>query len=166
MAKFLKKTRGFTLIELLVVIAIIGLLSTLAVVALNSARQRSRDVKRVADIRQIQTALELGFTETNQYPTGATYGSAILGSATSSVLCKDASNPPNSIWQGSTSGCGAVYLGIIAPAPTPPSGNQYVYNSPSASQYSITFTLEGDTGMLKAGPNCANPNGIQAGTSC
>ena len=41
--------RGFTLIELLVVIAIIGLLSTMAVVSLNSARLKARDAKRASD---------------------------------------------------------------------------------------------------------------------
>ena len=48
-----KQRKGFTLIELLVVIAIIALLSTLAVVALNNAREKSRDAKRVSDIKQI-----------------------------------------------------------------------------------------------------------------
>jgi prepilin-type N-terminal cleavage/methylation domain-containing protein len=54
-----KKRKGFTLIELLVVIAIIGLLSTLAIVSLNSAREKSRNTKRQADIRTLQSAIEL-----------------------------------------------------------------------------------------------------------
>ncbi|OGF31319.1 hypothetical protein A3H09_03530, partial [Candidatus Falkowbacteria bacterium RIFCSPLOWO2_12_FULL_45_13] len=64
----MRKQKGFTLIELLVVIAIIGLLSTLAVVALNNARMKSRDAKRVSDIKQIQTALELYYNDANSYP--------------------------------------------------------------------------------------------------
>ncbi|MCX6799899.1 MAG: prepilin-type N-terminal cleavage/methylation domain-containing protein, partial [Candidatus Falkowbacteria bacterium] len=64
--------RGFTLIELLVVIAIIGLLSTLAVVALNNARTKSRDARRVSDIRQVQSALELYFNDNNSYPASVT----------------------------------------------------------------------------------------------
>ena len=55
--------KGFTLIELLVVIAIIGLLSTMAVVSLNSARQKARDAKRVSDVKQIATVLQLAASE-------------------------------------------------------------------------------------------------------
>jgi len=58
-AKSAKSGAGFTLIELLVVIAIIGLLSSLAVVSLNSARQKARDARRVSDVRQLATLLEL-----------------------------------------------------------------------------------------------------------
>ena len=54
-----KSRQGFTLIELLVVIAIIGLLSTLAVVSLNGARQKARDARRMADVKSLQSAVEL-----------------------------------------------------------------------------------------------------------
>ncbi len=50
---------GFTLIELLVVIAIIGLLASLILASLNTARRKSRDARRIADINQIRLALEL-----------------------------------------------------------------------------------------------------------
>ena len=63
-----KNKKGFTLIELLVVIAIIGLLATLSVIALNTARVKARDARRVSDIKQIQTALEMYFDQYNSYP--------------------------------------------------------------------------------------------------
>lgn len=50
--------RGFTLIELLVVIAIIGILAGIVVVNTNSARQRGRDARRIADVKSIANALE------------------------------------------------------------------------------------------------------------
>ncbi len=62
------KSQGFTLIELLVVIAIIGLLSSIALVSLNSARKKARNAKRVSDLRQIQSALELYYSDNNSYP--------------------------------------------------------------------------------------------------
>jgi prepilin-type N-terminal cleavage/methylation domain-containing protein len=65
----MKRTKsGFTLIELLVVIAIIGLLSTLSIIALNSARARARDAKRISDVKQMQIALEMFYNENNAYP--------------------------------------------------------------------------------------------------
>ncbi len=64
-----KSGAGFTLIELLVVIAIIGLLASVVLVSLNSARGKSRDAKRLADIKQTQTALELYYDANNNYPT-------------------------------------------------------------------------------------------------
>ncbi|PIS42972.1 MAG: hypothetical protein COT24_00675 [Candidatus Kerfeldbacteria bacterium CG08_land_8_20_14_0_20_40_16] len=64
----LRNKKGFTLIELLVVIAIVGLLATIAIVAMNSARQASRDTKRIADIKQIASALEIYFNDFDAYP--------------------------------------------------------------------------------------------------
>lgn len=64
-----KNKQGFTLIELLVVIAIIGILSSVVLASLNSARQKSRDARRISDIKQIQLALELYFDSNANYPT-------------------------------------------------------------------------------------------------
>jgi general secretion pathway protein G len=69
--------KGFTLIELLVVIAIIGLLSTLAAISLNSTREQARDARRLSDVKQIRTALELYYAEAGEYPSAITAGNAI-----------------------------------------------------------------------------------------
>lgn len=61
------KNSGFTLIELLVVISIIGFLATASVVVLNSARMKSRDSKRKADLTQIRKALDLYFNDKSTY---------------------------------------------------------------------------------------------------
>ncbi len=72
-----QKNRGFTLIELLVVIAIIGILSSVVLASLNTARKKARDARRVSDMKQLQLALELFFdANNNAYPVSATQGDA------------------------------------------------------------------------------------------
>lgn len=138
----MRKQRGFTLIELLVVIAIIGLLSTLAVVALNNARQKSRDARRVSDIKQIQTALELNYNDANSYPASLTFGTG-------------------SIVFGNT-----TYMSIVPKNPTPLNdgncpGTEYGYTlRDTGASYSLTYCLGGVTGGLIAGTHTATPNGI------
>lgn len=145
----MKKAKGFTLIELLVVIAIIGLLSTLAVVALNNARQKSRDAKRVSDVKQVSTALELYFADNNGYPTAAT--AITLGGASTKCLSTG----------GFVATCsGTTYMGVVPSNPAP-GGAVYSYTSADGSTYSVTFTLEGTTGGLASGAHTASPSGIQ-----
>ena len=62
-----KQKRGFTLIELLVVISIIGLLSSVVLASLNTARIKGRDARRISDLRQVQTALALCYEKTGSF---------------------------------------------------------------------------------------------------
>jgi len=137
--------KGFTLIELLIVVAIIGLLSTLAVVALGSARVKARDSKRLADLKQLQTALELYYTDNNEYPTG----SVLLGSTAAACL--------NSTVGWTTTGCDNPYMGLV---PVDPKDGNYTYTAASSSSsYTITATLEGNVNGLQDGVTLS-PAGI------
>lgn len=77
------KSHGFTLIELLVVIAIIGLLSSIVLASLNTARNKANDAARMADVKSLKTALELYYNDNNGYPTsnGSGNGDVSLGDA-------------------------------------------------------------------------------------
>ena len=133
----MKKQRGFTLIELLVVIAIIGLLSTLAVVALNNARLKSRDARRVSDVKNIQTALELYYNDANAYPES-------LG---------------DSIASG-----GVTYMAAVPSNPTPVSDgtcaadSSYTYApEENNTTYTLEYCIGGPTGGLEPGIHTAYP---------
>lgn len=69
MVKNIKK-RGFSLFELLIVISIIGILTAIVSVAYSGAQKKTRDTRRVEDMKLIQTAAEQFYSQNNYiYPT-------------------------------------------------------------------------------------------------
>ena len=136
--------RAFTLIELLVVIAIIGLLSTIAVVSLGSARINSRNTTRKANLVQMSKALELYYANFGAYPTtgGNWQGDCItFGSLpdvdtlnASPTSCNELSSPS---WIPGLTSCG--YMAKLPHDPdtnkSPGSGSSYCTDNPSVACY-------------------------------
>lgn len=60
--------KGFTLIELLIVVAIISILAGIVLVGLRPSLNTARDARRVAEIKQIQTGLQLYYNRNGVYP--------------------------------------------------------------------------------------------------
>lgn len=83
------KNAGFTLIELLVVIAIIGLLSSVVLVALASAKDKANNTVALQELHQVQLAMEFYYQANGNYPNPNTagVGKYCIGGST----CKDSS---------------------------------------------------------------------------
>ena len=143
----LENRKGFTLIELLVVIAIIGLLATMSVVALSSAREKARDSRRLSDVKQIQTALEMYYSTAGQYPGSISPGGSIATSG-ETFMAEVPVNPQ----PASDGSCDELS-----------NDDTYGYNSSANNnEYVITYCLGNSTNDIDAGTNCATPAGIAA----
>ncbi|MCD4694491.1 prepilin-type N-terminal cleavage/methylation domain-containing protein [bacterium] len=145
--KELKNSKGFTLIELLVVIAIIGLLATMSVVALSSAREKARDSRRLSDVKQIQTALEMYYSSVGEYPaTLDTNGGGEIATS-SQVYMAEIPQNPTPVTDG------ACETGV---------GNYGYAVDTNRANYVITYCVGSQTNDISAGTNCATPAGIAA----
>lgn len=131
-----KVQKGFTLIELLVVIAIIGILSSVVLASLNSARGKARDAKRKQDMVQVRTALEGYFADNGSYPLP---GNGQWWGGVSAVSCATVN--------GTVSGASAYIQGLtptyISTLPVDPSPaancNGYLYHSDGVSYKLLSY---------------------------
>ena len=144
------RNKGFTLIELLVVIAIIGILSSVVLASLNSARTKSRDARRIADLRQIQAALEVYYDNNGQYPQPS------QGWNTWSGHCPNYGNNDNYI-----SGLAPNYIPTLPRDPLYDTGSQcYLYRS-NGQDYMVMAHITMET-IVGGDPSAAgNPPHIQ-----
>lgn len=154
------KKKGFTLIELLVVVAIIGLLAAIAVVALNNSRAKARDARRLADVRQMQTALELYYLDNSKYPKLTNQPANTYSSIAGKCLSSDSG------WSDTCTG--TVYLSKAPTAPTPKDGNctdetnsySYMIDATEPTTYSLRYCLGSTTGNVSAGTHTATPSSL------
>ena len=135
--------RGFTLIELLVVIAIIGILSSIVLVALNDARGKANDARRVWDMSTMRLALAGYYDDNQAYPDG----------------------------DGSTSTCGglaeltsSLVPTYISALPVDPGGGSdpYAYDTEDGQSYVLRADLQNSNHASLA----QSPTGIVHGCLC
>ena len=105
------------------------------------SQNQAKDAKRVADVRQMASALELYFNDNQTYPES-----------------KD----------GQPVGLSPTYLGQIPTSPEPPDGdcdtyyNTYWYTKISPTKYSLSFCLGEQTAGIPAGISTMTEAGIQS----
>ena len=142
---------GFTLIEILIVVAIISILASIVLVGIGPTEQLGRDARRVSDLHQVQTALELYYAKCGNYP-----GPAVNDSVCQAYLGltggygENGANPP-----AATSLIGSITASDIGvkTMPNDPQKNKKYYYATEANgvSYILGAILENKNGSVFSG---------------
>jgi prepilin-type N-terminal cleavage/methylation domain-containing protein len=138
-----KQRQGFTLIEIMIVIAIIAILASAVLIGLGSTQKAGRDSRRISDLRQVQTALELYHNDKATYPIETTWA----------AMANDLMTDTN------------ISVGTIPNDPNP--GATYYYTNVAGGQdYVIGAQLETGSQVFNGYVVPTLPDGWPAGVTC
>jgi type IV pilus assembly protein PilA len=129
MKMYFRNNKGFTLIELLVVVAIIGLLSSVVLASLNSARGKAKDAAIKEEVSQLVNLMALNYNDYGSYlnlrfqviGSSGTCGTLLTGiyATQAEAICTniynnagDIGEPPGSwrIWSNTSSSSGFFFI--------------------------------------------------------
>ena len=157
-------TRAFTLIELLVVISIIGLLASVILTSLNTAREKARNAAYLSQLREYRKALELYYADNDRYPLINAQTYECLGVGHSGANCWSTSYVEGT----ELSTALAPYMRTFpVPGPTTFSnGPMYRDTGTNGSSYQIIFIMEGAITPCPVGVIYSTPGAYSGNTRC
>jgi prepilin-type N-terminal cleavage/methylation domain-containing protein len=157
------RSRGFTLIELLVVIAIIGLLASIILASLNTARMKGRDAARVAALKEIGNLMEA-----SNNGTIATAVTCTTAPTTTTGQNVTTCTVPSGLSQYTdpSGASGVCAAGSAQTSPCAYSIYTTAAGSPTTQNYKVCTYLESGSGGFSAGSvniSAANSDSITSG---
>ncbi|MEI6378772.1 MAG: type II secretion system protein [Candidatus Falkowbacteria bacterium] len=147
----MNKRHGFTFVELLVIIVIIGVLAVLATTSLLKARVKACDAKRVSDVKQLTTALEMYYYDAKGYPKDLPWGQPLINNETGTTFMNIVPQAPS--------------FCVYGDACVDPKDKNYDYVSADINKYRINYCLDNAANGEVAGQKFAKPGVIGTNAS-
>lgn len=144
--------KGLTLIEIIIIVAVVGLLATLAAIAVNNSQKNVRDNRRVEDMVMIRSAMQLIFNQSGSFNNATCTEGARVADCQGEEIVKIINNI-NQLRDPDSSGISCVQDFSER--------CDYAFNTLTKETYSVLFFLEEGTQGFEAGPHVLTEQGIQ-----